>query len=200
MTRARVLAASAGSWADLVNALFGTPGGLVTTAYPTREARAAFVLTDQYKQIRELVNDSIVRHGLVAGATPTGSDTKTEIRMTVGSTHGGTIDWTEADDWVREHRDDLGREHAALVDQVERLGRDAGPDPVLSRLVAIVSDLMAGGSAEEVIRAGVLMRTLKAFVIRHPCVYSIYGSRISEAARDARFHMTIDHPGYVVRQ
>ena len=58
------------TWADLSNFLFNPIDGLVARAYPTREAREAFVKTDEYKKVRELVSAAIERHGLVDGATP----------------------------------------------------------------------------------------------------------------------------------
>jgi hypothetical protein len=63
-------AREAETWADLSNFLFNPIDGLVTRAYPTREAREAFVKTDEYKKVRELVSAAIERHGLVEGATP----------------------------------------------------------------------------------------------------------------------------------
>ena len=64
------VAASALTWADLSNALFDPESGLITKAYPTREARAAFLKTDESKQIRQLISSAMDRTGLVAGATP----------------------------------------------------------------------------------------------------------------------------------
>ena len=64
------VAASAPTWTDLSNALFEPESGLITKAYPTRELRAAFLKTDEYKQIRQLVSSAMDRTGLVAGATP----------------------------------------------------------------------------------------------------------------------------------
>jgi hypothetical protein len=72
--RARVWAitphGSAETWADLANALFDPVNGLVTRAYPTCAEREAFLKTEQYKKIRELLAHSIDTHGLVEGATP----------------------------------------------------------------------------------------------------------------------------------
>jgi hypothetical protein len=62
------------SWADLSNILFNPVDGLVARAYPTRAAREAFVRTDEYQRIRQLVSDARQRHGLVEGATPRMSD------------------------------------------------------------------------------------------------------------------------------
>jgi hypothetical protein len=62
------------TWADLSNFLFNPVDGLVARAYPTREAREAFIQTDEYRQIRQLVSDARERHGLVEGATPKKSD------------------------------------------------------------------------------------------------------------------------------
>jgi HicB family len=50
--------------------LFNPVDGLVARAYTTREARDAFVKTEEYKRIRQLVTDAVERHGLVEGATP----------------------------------------------------------------------------------------------------------------------------------
>jgi hypothetical protein len=66
-------AASAASWADLSNVLFDPVSGLITRAYPTREERAAFLKTDEYKKIRALISAAMDRTGLVNGATPTKS-------------------------------------------------------------------------------------------------------------------------------
>jgi hypothetical protein len=58
------------TWADLSNFLFNPVDGLVARAYPTREAREAFLQTEEYRKIRQLVSDARERHGLVEGATP----------------------------------------------------------------------------------------------------------------------------------
>jgi hypothetical protein len=58
------------TWADLSNALFDPVNGLITRAYPTRAEREAFVKTEQYKKIREMLSHAIDTHGLVEGATP----------------------------------------------------------------------------------------------------------------------------------
>ncbi len=63
-------AGCAESWADLSNFLFNPVDGLVVKAYPTREAREAFVKTEEYQKIRRLVSEAVQRHGLVEGATP----------------------------------------------------------------------------------------------------------------------------------
>jgi hypothetical protein len=68
--RAKQAAGEAESWADLSNILFDPREGLIARAYPTREARAAFVKTEEYRALRQLVADSIERHGLVEGGTP----------------------------------------------------------------------------------------------------------------------------------
>jgi HicB family len=63
-------ARDAETWADFSNVLFNHVDGLVARAYPTREAREAFVKSDEYEKIRTLVAQAIERHGLVVGATP----------------------------------------------------------------------------------------------------------------------------------
>lgn len=70
LEKARDIARSVETWADLSNALFDPVNGLITRAYPTRTERLAFMKTDQYRAIRQLLRDSIERHGLVEGATP----------------------------------------------------------------------------------------------------------------------------------
>jgi len=42
----------------------------VTKAYPTRAEREAFVKTEEYKQIRQLITSAVERQGLVEGAAP----------------------------------------------------------------------------------------------------------------------------------
>src|SRR2546425_12169640 len=63
-------AREAETWADLSNFLFNPVDGVVARAYPTREAREAFIQTDEYRKIRQLISDARERHGLVEGATP----------------------------------------------------------------------------------------------------------------------------------
>jgi hypothetical protein len=70
VAEAKKLAARAATWADVSNALFDPVQGLVSRAFPTREARAAFSKTPQYRQIRKLLSDAVDQHGLVEGATP----------------------------------------------------------------------------------------------------------------------------------
>lgn len=70
LVQAEVAARSAESWADLSNTLFDPEKGLLAKAYPTREERAVFLQSEEYKRIRQLLHQSIERHGLVAGATP----------------------------------------------------------------------------------------------------------------------------------
>jgi len=67
---AKALAHSAETWADLSNALFNPVDGIVAAAYPTKEDRTAFRQTIEYKQIRQILNDTIDRTGLIDGATP----------------------------------------------------------------------------------------------------------------------------------
>ncbi len=68
--RAQQAAGEAETWADLSNFLFDPEEGLIARAYPTREAREAFVKTEEYRRLRRLVSDAMDRHGLVAGGAP----------------------------------------------------------------------------------------------------------------------------------
>ena len=70
LDQARKIARSTTSWADFANALFDPVSGLITTAYSTRVEREAFLRTEQYKKIRQLLSSAIDRYGLVEGATP----------------------------------------------------------------------------------------------------------------------------------
>src|SRR4051794_9635047 len=70
MKAAERAAQEAESWADLSNALFNPVDGLVSRAYHTREAREAFVQTEEYRKLWQLVSDAMERFGLVEGATP----------------------------------------------------------------------------------------------------------------------------------
>ncbi len=70
LEQAEDMAGSVETWADLANALFDPVDGLITRAYPTRAEREAFLKTEQYKKIRELLAHAIETHGLVEGATP----------------------------------------------------------------------------------------------------------------------------------
>jgi len=64
------IAAKVSTWADLSNALFDPVDGLISKAYPTREERAKFLATDEYKSIRGMLSAAMDRTGLVDGATP----------------------------------------------------------------------------------------------------------------------------------
>jgi HicB family len=70
MSKAEQAAREAATWADLSNYLFNPVDGLVARAYPTRQAREAYVKTEEYRKIRQLITDAIERQGLLEGATP----------------------------------------------------------------------------------------------------------------------------------
>ena len=67
---ARQIASTTETWADLSNALFDPYQGIIPTAFPSREAKAAFLKSDEYKQIRDLMEEVMERTGIVEGATP----------------------------------------------------------------------------------------------------------------------------------
>jgi predicted HicB family RNase H-like nuclease len=67
---ARTAADSAETWADLSNALFDPESGLLAKAFTTREAREQFIKTQEYKAIRQLIDDAQERTGLIEGAAP----------------------------------------------------------------------------------------------------------------------------------
>jgi predicted HicB family RNase H-like nuclease len=70
---AKRLLADAKTWADLSNALFDPNEGLLAGAFRSREERAAFVQSEEYRQIRNLLEEAITRTGIVGGAAPTKS-------------------------------------------------------------------------------------------------------------------------------
>src|SRR5436305_1692639 len=67
------IAEAAPTWADLSNALFDQENGVVVKLFPTPEARAAFVSSDEYREIKVLLKKAQERTGLVRGANPTKS-------------------------------------------------------------------------------------------------------------------------------
>ena len=70
LEQAKALARSAETWADLSNALFNPVDGIIAMAFPTKADRVAFRQTTEYRAIRQLINDTIDRTGLIEGATP----------------------------------------------------------------------------------------------------------------------------------
>src|SRR5207237_9974255 len=68
--QAKRAAQSVKTWADLSNALFDPVNGLLTQAYPSRVDREQFLKTEQFEEIRQLLNQAMITSGLVAGATP----------------------------------------------------------------------------------------------------------------------------------
>lgn len=67
---AKEVACETANWADLSNALFNPVDGLITKAYPSREEREAFLRTEEYRAIRDLLRTAMGKSGLVEGATP----------------------------------------------------------------------------------------------------------------------------------
>ena len=74
------MAKEVSNWADLSNALFGQESGLLGQAFPPEEERAAFVKTDEYQKIKQVLRAVRERTGLVEGATPTKSGKVTHAR------------------------------------------------------------------------------------------------------------------------
>jgi site-specific DNA-methyltransferase (adenine-specific) len=78
---AKEIATSASSWADVSNALFDAEVGLIARAYPTRDDRAAFLRTKEYKAIRKLLSTAMDESGLIDGATPKKKSGKFVLRL-----------------------------------------------------------------------------------------------------------------------
>lgn len=70
LKQAQKIAASVDTWADLSNALFDQREGILALAYRDRAERQAFMKTEEYRKIQDLIDDTIDRTGLVEGATP----------------------------------------------------------------------------------------------------------------------------------
>ena len=68
--RAKDLAKEAKTWADLSNALFDPVDGELARALPTQKEREEFLRTNEYKEIRALLQQKMDETGLVRGATP----------------------------------------------------------------------------------------------------------------------------------
>jgi predicted HicB family RNase H-like nuclease len=73
LEQAKAMADATETWADFANALFDPVNGLITRTYLTRAEREAFLKTEQYRKIRDLLSRAMDSHGLVEGATPTKS-------------------------------------------------------------------------------------------------------------------------------
>ena len=67
---AKKLAASAENLGGPVERPVRSPRRNLAKAYPTREQRAAFIHSNEYKEISALIDAAISRTGLVEGATP----------------------------------------------------------------------------------------------------------------------------------
>ena len=78
---AQEISQSVDTWADLSNALFDPDTGLISRAYPTRKERGEFLRSEQYQQIRRLIDAATERTGLVEGATPKEKSGKFVVRL-----------------------------------------------------------------------------------------------------------------------
>jgi hypothetical protein len=70
LEKARVLARSCQTWADLSNSLFDPLEGLVARTFPRSEERAEFRKTSAYGKLHALVEDKMKVTGVVGGARP----------------------------------------------------------------------------------------------------------------------------------
>ncbi len=68
--KAMELSKKTSTWADLSNALFDPIEGEVVQTFPTPIERNAFSKTDEYRQIRAIVQKKMKETGVVSGATP----------------------------------------------------------------------------------------------------------------------------------
>jgi site-specific DNA-methyltransferase (adenine-specific) len=70
LEKARELAGSCHTWADLSNALFDPVEGLVVRTFRAREERAKFRKTEVYDELHAIVEKKMKETGVVRGATP----------------------------------------------------------------------------------------------------------------------------------
>ncbi|MHC4743103.1 MAG: toxin-antitoxin system HicB family antitoxin [Planctomycetota bacterium] len=70
LCKARELAESCQTWADLSNSLFDPLEGLVAKTFRSAETRAKFRKTKTYDQLHKLVEEKMQATGVVAGGTP----------------------------------------------------------------------------------------------------------------------------------
>ena len=73
VAKAKRLARSSQSWADLSNALFGPVDGLIAKEFPSKADRAAFRKSGDYDVLHKLLEKKIKATGLMEGAEPTKS-------------------------------------------------------------------------------------------------------------------------------
>ena len=73
MDAVQEIADAAPTWADLSNALFDQENGVLAKLFRTPEERAAFVASEEYREIKALLKRAQERTGIVQGAAPTKS-------------------------------------------------------------------------------------------------------------------------------
>lgn len=70
LNRVKNVTRSLVNWADVSNALFDPETGLLTRAYPNPRDREAFMKSDEYRAVRQMLTDSMEKSGLIEGSTP----------------------------------------------------------------------------------------------------------------------------------
>ncbi len=70
LRQAQQLAQTCPTWADFSNSLYDPLEGILARAFPTQEERRQFLQTAEFREIQQLMSESIERHGLLEGATP----------------------------------------------------------------------------------------------------------------------------------
>lgn len=70
LQKARELAGSCQTWADLSNSLFDPIEGLIAKTFGDTEERAAFRKTEVYNELHKLVEQRMESSGVVSGGTP----------------------------------------------------------------------------------------------------------------------------------
>jgi len=70
LVQAKSLARTAGTWADLSNAIFDPMVGLIAKHFPDATARAEFHKSDAYTALHSLVEQKMRETGVVEGSVP----------------------------------------------------------------------------------------------------------------------------------
>ena len=61
------------SWAEFADFLFNQETGLLATSFQNRDERNKFAKSPECRQIQTILQDLMLKHGVVRGATPTKS-------------------------------------------------------------------------------------------------------------------------------
>ena len=134
---------TASSWADLANALFDPQRGLLNSVFKTADERRAFVGSEEYAEIRRLIEASQDRTGFLKGAGPTKSG-KLLVRLP-RSMHAALED-EATDEGVSLNQLVVAKLAVQLANVRERR-----PDDILPVVVQAYAEVRKGSSEDRVV-------------------------------------------------